>query len=70
MRQATGSNARAAKSVTDHTSPSNPVSATIGLLLLKRQLEPLREIFAGFGTVVCHFCGRQGRLVDPFAEPG
>jgi hypothetical protein len=70
MRQAAISRASAAKSVTDHTSHLDQTSATIRQPRSWWPLEPVRELWRSLGAFVCRFCGRVGRFLNPFAEPG
>jgi len=63
--------ASAAKSVTDHGSNTALSFATIAPLRVTASARPRqRHFLAAGGRVVCHFCGRTGRLLNPFHEPG
>jgi hypothetical protein len=59
--------------VTDQGSNPDLTSDTIAALLSRPRREPLRppaQRGGGSGLIVCHFCGRRGRWLDPFHEPG
>ena len=65
------------KSVTEHGSHAGMTSATMGPAC-NQDPEPdrscwLRRIWltaSDLGSVVCHFCGRVGRFLNPFHESG
>ena len=73
LRQARSRLLQAQKSVTDQGSKPDLTSDTIATLHFRTRMEPLRppaQRGGGSGSVVCHFCGRRGRFLDPFHEPG
>jgi hypothetical protein len=63
--------------VTDHGSQSGTTSVTMPTPC-ERQPEPVssqswrhvREAASRFELVICRFCGRAGRLLNPFHESG
>lgn len=61
-------------SVTDHASKASLDSATIASPPDSGLVEPIsrrvRRILSEFGWLICHFCGRLGRFLNPFHEPG
>jgi hypothetical protein len=55
------------------TYQSTSRGVTSAMLLLPRSkwpIEPVRESARGFRVIVCHFCGRIGLFLNPYAEPG
>lgn len=62
--------ASTAKSVTDQGSQTARTFATITPLRVTAPARPLRRCFSMGGQVVCHFCERTGRWLNPFHEPG
>ena len=63
------------ESVMDHGSPTVATSATMGRRVTgpRSLLHPkswnLGKQLAPAGSIICRFCGRLGRFVDPFHEP-
>ena len=47
----------------------NPVSADSLLRLLEVTGEVLAHVLSRLGPVICRFCGRLGRFINPFYEP-
>jgi hypothetical protein len=73
-RKATSSALPSAISVTDQGSKASLISATIATAI---DSEPVRSIrrrvqqaLSDLGWLICHFCGRLGRFLNPFHEPG
>lgn len=60
--------------VTDHASKASLNSATIATANDSEPLRPIRrrvlQALSDFGWLICHFCGRLGRFLNPFHEPG
>lgn len=57
------------KNVTDHASQAAVVSGTLRASVWRWPLRvPLRE--RGRGLLVCHWCGRVGRWLNPFVSTG
>jgi hypothetical protein len=60
--------------VTDHASKALLDSATIASPPDSGLAEPIygrvRRILSEFGWLICHFCRRLGRFLNPFHEPG
>ena len=48
---------------------SKPVSADSLLRFLEVAGEVLAHVLSRLGPVICRFCGRMGRFIDPFYEP-
>jgi hypothetical protein len=73
-RKATSSDLTSAISVTDHASKASLDSATIASPPDSELAEPIsrrvRQVLTKFGWLICHFCGRLGRFLNPFHEPG
>jgi hypothetical protein len=73
-RKANSSELPSAISVTDHASKAALDSATIASPPDSGLAEPIygrvRRILSEFGWLICHFCGRLGRFLNPFHEPG
>ena len=73
QRLSGASRSQAQKTVTDHASKPDLTSDTIAQPHSQSLIAPLRlPSFAvgGPGSVVCHFCGRRVRFIDPFHESG
>ena len=70
-RKAEPPSASAEKSVMDQGSKAALTFATIEPLLVSAPSTPLRQrLLSDLGWVVCHFCGRVGRFLNPFHESG
>lgn len=77
LRRAAIARALMTKSVTEHGSRAGTTSATIGPAC-NQHLEPVRsgwlrrmwQAASGLGLIVCRFCGRVGRFLNPFHESG
>jgi hypothetical protein len=68
-RLAGGGCASAAKTVTDHGSNPPLAFAKIEPLLLSAPPAPLRlPEMSDLGWIVCYFCGRIGRFINPFYD--
>ena len=61
-------------SVTHHGSQARLPSATMALpskrLPEPAPWQPFRQPLFDLGFLVCHFCGRLGRFLNPFHEAG
>lgn len=70
-RQADLARASAQKNVMDQT-PNPPLtSAIIAAPPVTAPIEARAQSFLSeFGLIVCHFCGRVGRFLNPFIESG
>lgn len=70
-RKADLARAEAQKTVMDHT-PNPPLSS--GIIASPPVAAPIkapwRPFLSTFGRIVCHFCGRVGRFLNPFIESG
>lgn len=76
LRKSASVRASTSKSVTDHTSQTGRPSATISTPS-KWLKEPvgsaswrLPQALFPFGLIVCQVCGRLGRFLNPFHQPG
>jgi hypothetical protein len=73
-RKAASSEGASAISVTDHSSKASLNSATIATANDSGLAGPIsqrvRRVLTDFGWLICHFCGRLGRFLNPFHEPG
>ena len=73
-RKAASSAIISAISVTDHASKVSLDSATIASPPDSRGAKPISQrvwrLLSEFGWLTCHFCGRLGRFLNPFHEPG
>lgn len=73
-RKAASSAGASAISVTDHASKASLDSATIASPPDSGLAEPISHrvwrVLSDFGWLICHFCGRLGRFLNPFHEPG
>jgi hypothetical protein len=73
-RQDASSEGASAISVTDHASKASLDSATIASPTDSRVAKPISQrvwrLLSEFGWLICHFCGRLGRFLNPFHEPG
>ena len=76
LRRAAIARALITKSVTEHGSQAGTTSATIGPPcnqhpeLISRWLRRIWQAASGLGLVICRFCGRVGRFLNPFHESG
>jgi hypothetical protein len=73
-RKADSSAGSSAISVTDHASKASLDSATIASPNDSGGAKPISQrvwrVLSEFGWLICHFCGRLGRFLNPFHEPG
>jgi hypothetical protein len=73
-RKAASSAITSAINVTDHASKASLDSATIASPPDSRGAKPISQRvwrpLSEFGWLICHFCGRLGRFLNPFHEPG
>lgn len=77
LRKAASARAATKQNVTDHGSQGETTSATIRPAF-NQHLEPVRSDWlrrmwraaSGLGLIVCRFCGRVGRFLNPFHESG
>lgn len=61
----------AEKIVTDPSSIATPTSSTIAQLPVPAPfLTPRQRLLSEFGQIVCCFCGRVGRFLNPFDASG
>lgn len=74
QRKAASSQLTSAISVTDHASKASLDSATIASPHDAGGAKPISQrvwrVLSDFGWLICHFCGRLGRFLNPFHEPG
>lgn len=77
LRRAAVARVLKTKSVTQHGSNAEVTSATMEpprkeyrQPIRSRWLQLIRQAVSGLGLVICHFCGRVGRFLNPFHESG
>ena len=77
LRRAASARAAAKQNVTDHGSQSVTTSVTMPTPcnqhpepLRSRWLQGMWQAASDLGLIVCHYCGRVGRFLNPFHESG